>query len=70
MYYKNNAIKIRYDLLSKEGHQILKENEIFDDYRDIIQLQEGMQMQSNSPFDSIKQHRMVYVSQDINKLQP
>ena len=70
IYYNNNAIKIRYDLIGKNGDQNLKENEIFDYYVDIIPLKEGMRMQSNSPLDSITEHRMVYVNQDTNQSTP
>lgn len=41
MYYNNNVIKIRYDLIEQRGTFLMKEDEIFDYYYDIFKLQDG-----------------------------
>jgi len=38
MYYNNNVVKIRYDLISSYDSHRYKENEIFDYYFDIFDL--------------------------------
>jgi len=50
IYYGNNAIKIRYDLMKDKNYSIqYKTNEILDYYFDIIQLEEGQIIQSRTP---------------------
>ena len=70
IYYNNNVIKIRFDLLGSNGGQNPKVNEIFDNYMNMIPLKEGMRMQSNCPIDSINDHRMVYINQDTKQKLP
>ena len=60
IYYNNNCIKIRYDLINKSG-MTYKENEIFDYYFDIFELKEGERVKAKTPLDSIKSHRLAYI---------
>lgn len=66
MYYNNNVIKIRYDLIFSEKNQNLKQNEIFDYYFDIFDLQPGRKVRSNTPLDSIRSHKFAYIISDKN----
>ena len=55
IYFNNNAIKIRYDLILAGNNQRLNENEIFDYYSEVISnLGDGRQkVKSETPLDSI-----------------
>ena len=60
IYYNNNVIKIRYDLFNQSGITY-KENEIFDYYFNIFELEEGERVKARTPLDSIKSHRLAYI---------
>lgn len=47
----------------KDSH-ILVENEVFDYYTDIFQLNPGERVKSGTPLDSIRSHKMAYVTSD------
>lgn len=64
MYYNNNVIKIRYDLILSEKNQNLKQNEIFDYYFEIFNLSSGRKVRSNTPLDSIRSHKFAYIISD------
>lgn len=64
IYYNNNVIKIRYDLINTENSYQYKENEIFDYYFDIFDLDEGLAVRSNTPLESITAHRFAYIITD------
>ena len=79
IYFNNNTIKIRYDLLGCYGDklarndllgskdtQILKENDVFNYYINIIPQKDGIRMKSFSPLDSLGEHRMIYLNHDTN----
>ena len=66
IYYNNNAIKIRYDLINQLNNQKYTENQIFDFYQNIFSLTEGIKVRSNTPLDSIRAHRFAYVTNDSN----
>jgi hypothetical protein len=71
IYFNNDVIKLRYDLINdKDMDRIYDEKEIFDYYLDIIPLEEGHKMKSDTPFDSVRSHRLVYVCQDNNHQEP
>jgi len=67
IYFNNDVIKIRYDLIESENNQMYKENEIFDYYFDIIILGEHEKVRSNTPLDSIQSHRFAFVTYDTCK---
>lgn len=52
IYYNNNVIKIRYDLILGQNSHLLVENEVFDYYFDIFILSKGLVVRSNTPLDS------------------
>ena len=60
IYYNNNVIKIRYDLFNNKGI-IYKENELFDYYFNIFDLEIGERVKANTPLDSMKSHRFAYI---------
>ena len=41
IYYSNNVIKIRYDIINEETKNTLKENELFDYYFNIFPIENG-----------------------------
>lgn len=61
LYYNNNVIKIRYDLLDQEKNlRDFDEMEIFDYYKDIIQLEPNEQVQMGTPIPEHKSKRLIY----------
>jgi len=48
IYYNNNVIKIRYDIIDKL-EDTLPENQIFDSYADVLTLQENDYVQTGTP---------------------
>jgi hypothetical protein len=64
IYYSNNVIKIRYDLLNAKSNAMLKEDEIFDYYFDCFVLQENQKVKADTPLDSMEGHRFGYVISD------
>lgn len=65
IYYSNDVIKIRYDLLHKLNGDKIKEHEAFDYINDIFDLKAGERIRSLTPIDSYKDHKMAYVIQDM-----
>ena len=41
IYYSNNVIKIRYDIISSDNSGSFKENELFDYYFNIFPIDDG-----------------------------
>jgi hypothetical protein len=72
IYFNNNAIKVRYDLISNPNNRVFKENEVFDFYSDVISYSTGgnQRIKSDTPMDCIQAHRFVYVSKDRSKANP
>lgn len=70
IYYNNNVIKIRYDLIDKFGGDNYNELEIFDQYDNIFDLQQGERVKSNTPLDSIRSQRFAYVITDKKNCKP
>lgn len=64
IYYDNDCIKIRYDLVDKPNPEQYKENEIFDFYFDIFHLKDGERAISGTPIDSYRDHKMAYIISD------
>jgi len=64
IYYNNNVIKIRYDLIESFDSHRYKENEVFDYYFDIFELTAGKVVRSNTPLDSHQNHRFGYIITD------
>ena len=66
IYYGNNVIKIRYDLINMQRTQafMYTENQIFDSYFNIFSLHKNEKVRSNTPLDSIRAHRFAYIIQN------
>lgn len=61
IYYGNNCIKMRYDLIEQPNSSTYTEKEIFDTYHGLFSLKEGDRIISGSPFDCMAFHKFVYV---------
>ena len=70
MYYGNNFVKIRLDLVNSPKSYKYKESEIFDFYGDILPLEESIKIRSDNPMDSIRYHRFIFVTTDSAYKQP
>jgi hypothetical protein len=58
-------IKIRYDLINSPKNYKYKEHELFDYYFGIFKFElPSTRIRSNTPLDSIRYHKSVYVTQD------
>jgi hypothetical protein len=64
IYFNNNVIKLRYDLMKKKDSHVLVEDEVFDFYYGIFQLEPGERVKSGTPLDSMRGHKMAYVTSD------
>lgn len=64
IYFNNNVIKIRYDLLESDKDSKLTEHDYFDYFFDIFEIKNNLQMNSISPLDSMRSHRMAYIKND------
>lgn len=67
IYFNNEVIKIRYDLIESANNQTYKETELFDFYNDIFILGENQKVRANTPIDSIQSHRFGYVTIDTTQ---
>lgn len=62
---------MRYDLIySNKGHNMLKENEVFDYYDDIFDVGENEKVKTNTPLVSFNDHKLAYIIQDKEFLKP
>ena len=66
IYFNNNVIKIRYDLISTQNTVNLSEDGIFDRYSNIFPLDDNMRIRSNTPLDVHLSQRFAYIIQDKN----
>lgn len=64
IYYNNEVIKIRYDLINSVDKNKYGETQIFDHYCNIFQLKKGLKIMANTPLCSIKSHKFVYTVKD------
>jgi len=64
IYFNNDVIKIRYDLIHSADTHMYKENEIFDFYINIFNLAPNEKVKADTPLDSIKAHRFGYIISD------
>ena len=70
IYYNNNVIKIRYDILNHPHSSKYTETDIFDFYYNIFQLKENETVKASTPLDSFRSHRFGYVFTNIKDLKP
>jgi hypothetical protein len=52
IYFNNNCIKIRYDLLEEAKGEMLQENDILDFYMDCFDLEPNEKVRAGTPLDS------------------
>jgi hypothetical protein len=64
MYYNNNIIKIRYDLLRGGAIKEWKEIEIFDYYEDNINLETNERVLANMPVSQHDAHRLIFMTKN------
>ena len=60
IYYNNNIIKIRYDLMRQS--KTFKDHEVFDFYDEIFDLAKGEIVTTMFPFVSINSHKLFYIT--------
>ena len=71
IYYNNNVIKVRYDLINSDrATDIYKENEIFDFYFDIFPLPKSDRVKADTPLDSMLAKRFCYIIHDTTRKKP
>ena len=70
MYYNNNVIKIRYDLLLQKNMTDLAEFEVFDFYENILSLDAEERVKTMFPICSLASHRFIYMTQNQRNLLP
>lgn len=64
IFYQNNVIKIRYDLIQSNESDRYSEREIFDVYHGIFEIEPHMKVKCDSPLNSIQSHRLAYIFSD------
>ena len=60
IYYNNNVIKIRYDLID-QIEDSLPENQIFDSYTNVLTLQENDYVQTGTPLQTCLYNKLAYI---------
>jgi len=66
IYYNNNIIKVRYDLMKLYGNCHNQEELYFNQYFNVLNLKEGDLIKTNCPIDSAMSHRLTYVVINTN----
>ena len=61
IYYNNNVIKLRYDLMQLYGPGHEYHNIYFNIYNNILQLEDTESVKMNSPLDSKLTHKFAYI---------
>ena len=70
IYFNNNLVKIRYDLIYSNMNYKFEESQIFDFYSHIFALDSNIKIRTKTPIKSIRYHRVVYITKDVNRLEP
>jgi hypothetical protein len=52
IYFNNDVIKLRYDIIDKFGGNHLEEKDVFNEYDSIFDLNEHEKVKSDTPIDS------------------
>jgi hypothetical protein len=62
IYYNNNVIKIRYDLFdSNSVEDTFPENHVFDNYTNVLTLQENDYVQPGTPLQTCLYNKLAYI---------
>lgn len=64
IYYNNNLIKMRLDLINSEKNFKFKDQDLFDFYYGIFNLDKDTKVRSGTPIDSFRYHRFVFITRD------
>ena len=71
IYYNNNVIKVRYDLINNnKSNDLYKEFEVFDYYFDIFPLEKDDRVKADTPLVSLLAKRFTYIIHDTSKRNP
>lgn len=75
IYYSNNVIKLRYDLIEAVNSYNYNEYDIFDYYEGIFDLEnkkenKNLKVLANTPLESIHAHKLAYIISDRRFSQP
>ena len=70
IFYGNNVIKIRYDLINSINKVYYGENDLFNFYLDVFDLDKNIKVRCDCPIDSIRAHKFAYLLTDKNRLKP
>ena len=70
MYFSNNVIKVRYDLIEQSHNYALTENDVFDFYYDIFKMKEGQSVKNGTPLLSLRNHRLAFIFSDRQNFTP
>lgn len=70
LYFSNDVIKIRYDLIERPDSNNFQAEEIFDFYDGIFKLKKNERVMTNCPIDSISFHKFVYVIKNNIEMKP
>ena len=61
LYCNNDCIKLRYDVINRSDVHTYGENDVFDYYNSIFDLQPGERVKQGTPLSSRTYHKLAYV---------
>jgi hypothetical protein len=70
IYFSNNVIKIRYDLTDSDQSARFNDEQIFDFYLNIFDIEKTEQIKSTTPLQSHVFHRIAYIIYDKQNQSP
>ena len=70
IYYSNNVVKIRYDLIDSNKRYRYNDDQIFDYYKDIFEISSTEKIKSTTPIQSHEFHRFAYIIFDRELQKP
>jgi len=69
IYYLNQVIKIRYDLIQQRSE--ISEEQLFDHYKNILLLKDKNDfIQTKTPFQTATYNRLAFMIRNVAKLKP
>jgi len=69
IFYSNNVMKLRYDLINSNKSMQCTDKEIFDIYTDVFELDDNVKVKLGTPLNSYASHRFAYIFSDKNQKQ-
>jgi hypothetical protein len=70
IYFNNNLIKMRLDLINSPKSHKYKDQELFDFYYGMFNLDKDTIVRSGTPIDSFRYHRFVFITRDESFKRP